>query len=175
MDVHFDGTVADPPREHLRLAHRASVGRRHLGAPVAQLGEQLSPHDAHPAELDHVPVIQRHRDGIRLRFTDRRHATERNVHGRRTAGLDVEGTARYRGLRGARLDLVAPRRDDPVLHGGHPAGVPHSPQNFAPFSAVPQLAQNFFAAVFAARMWPQFWQNFPPPLVSPQFGHVPVP
>ena len=66
MDVHFDGTVTDPAGEDLRLAHGAGVGRRHRGARVAQLGEQLSPHGAHPAQLDHVPVIQRHRDGVRL-------------------------------------------------------------------------------------------------------------
>src|SRR5258708_15292569 len=58
---------------------------------------------------------------------------------------------------------------------GNPAGVPHSPQNFAPLSAVPQLAQNFFADSAAARVWPQLAQNFPPPLLSPQFGHAPVP
>ena len=58
---------------------------------------------------------------------------------------------------------------------GYPAGVPHSPQNLAPDSGVPQFPQNFFSAWAAASGPPQFWQNFPPPLSCPQDGHSPVP
>ena len=54
------------------------------------------------------------------------------------------------------------------------AGVPHSPQNRAPVSGVPQFPQNFWADGAAARPCPQPWQNLPPPVSWPQFGHSPV-
>jgi hypothetical protein len=47
---------------------------------------------------------------------------------------------------------------------GYPAGVPHSPQNLAPVSSLPQLPQNFLADSAAASAPPQLWQNLPPPL-----------
>jgi len=54
-----------------------------------------------------------------------------------------------------------------TVAAGYPAGVPHSPQNFAPVRVVPQFPQHFFADSAAASAPPQCWQNFPPPLSCP--------
>ncbi len=91
-------------------------------------------------------------------------------------GLKLKHPARHGHVAAARLKLGAVGADEPVLGGAHGqlAGVPHSPQNFAPFNELPQFPQNFFAACAAASGWPHPWQNFPPPLSCPQDGHRPV-
>ena len=66
---------------------------------------------------------------------------------------NLKDAARDRHVAVARIEHGAVSANEPVLSGAHGqlAGVPHSLQNLAPFSVVPQFPQNFFAACAAAR------------------------
>src|SRR5207253_4080971 len=92
------------------------------------------------------------------------------------AGVDLRSAV-------ALVEELAVGGGEPVVHPpisamaeGQAAAVPHSAQNFAPLSSVPQLAQNFLVSAGAAASGaPQLAQNLPPPVSAPHFGHIAVP
>jgi hypothetical protein len=143
--------------EDLGLAHSPRGGRRVVPAAVTELGEQLRPHHAQPAELDHVPAGQGDPDRERFGFSDGRDGAERDAQHAFPGRREHERPGRHLHIGLSVLELLARRGRQRVLSRAHPghrtaqsAGVPHSPQNRAPLSGVPQLPQNFCAACAAA-------------------------
>ena len=151
-DVQVHRGPGDRRGEPGGIAHRARPLCGDLSPRISQFRQQLRAHPAEPAQLKSGTVGERDEHGVRLRLADRGDRGGLDAQRRAVGGLEFEYPASEGHVAGAPLQFGPVGRDEPVLGGGHDqlAAVPHSPQNLAPFSVVPQFPQNFLSACAAA-------------------------